>query len=161
MKKREMKKERILLIVLATIFLISLATAQTQTTQPTLLGQIINAYEGKRAFMPGGGNTKLHMVNVFDVCEAIFIAIENPKSKGEAFNLGSDDVPTLREMVITLYEYAGQKPKFFALGAGTLRFIVKLLSALHISPPTRTSSGSRARASSQSSPILSSDTKSK
>ncbi|MBN2157495.1 MAG: NAD(P)-dependent oxidoreductase [Candidatus Lokiarchaeota archaeon] len=102
--------------------------------EPTLLGQIKNAYKGRRAFLPGGGYTKLQMVNVFDVCEAIFLAIDNPKSNGEIFNLGSDNIPTLREMVVALYEYAGKTPKFFALGAGILRFIVKILSFLHISP---------------------------
>ena len=102
--------------------------------EPTLLGQIKNAYEGKRAFLPGGGNSRLQMVNVFDVCEAIFLAIENPQSKGEVFNLGSDDVPTLREMVVGLYEYAGKTPKFFALRAGILRALVKFLHFLHVSP---------------------------
>jgi len=102
--------------------------------EPTLLGQIKNAYEGKKAFLPGGGNTKLQMVNVFDVCEAIFLSIENPESNGEVFNLGSDDVPTLREMIDTLYEYAGKTPKYLSLGAGTLRFIVKVLNFFHISP---------------------------
>jgi len=102
--------------------------------EPTLLGQIKNAYKGKRAFLPGGGNTRLQMVNVFDVCEAIFLAIENPKSKGEVFNLGSDNIPTLREMIVALYEYAGKTPKFLALGARTLRSLVKILSFLHISP---------------------------
>lgn len=102
--------------------------------EPTLLGQIKNAYKDKRAFLPGGGNTKLQMVNVFDVCEAILLAIENPKSKGEVFNLGSDNVPTLREMVTTLYEYAGKEPKFFSVRAGILRALVKILNFLHISP---------------------------
>ncbi|TFG17937.1 MAG: NAD(P)-dependent oxidoreductase, partial [Promethearchaeota archaeon] len=102
--------------------------------EPTLLGQIKNAYKGKRAFMPGGGKTKLQMVNVFDVCEAIFLAIKNPKSKGEIFNVASDDVPTLREMIVALYEYAGRDPKFFSASAGLLRFVVKILSAIHISP---------------------------
>ena len=74
------------------------------------------------------------MVNVFDVCEAIFLAIENPKSEGEAFNLGSDDVPTLREMVVALYEHAGKTPRFLSIRAGILRFIVKVLNFLHLSP---------------------------
>ncbi|MGV9198245.1 MAG: NAD-dependent epimerase/dehydratase family protein [Promethearchaeia archaeon] len=102
--------------------------------EPTLLGQIKNAYKGKRAFLPGGGESRLQMVNVFDVCEAIFLAIENPDSKGEVFNLGSDDVPTLREMVTTLYEYAGKTPKFLSLNAGVLRALVKFLNFLHLSP---------------------------
>lgn len=102
--------------------------------EPTLLGQIKNAYKGKKAFLPGGGYTRLQMVNVFDVCEAIFLAIENSKSKGEVFNLGSDDIPTLREMIIALYEHAGKTPRFFALGAGTLRSLVKILNFLHLSP---------------------------
>lgn len=102
--------------------------------EPTLLGQIKNAYKGKKAFLPGGGNTKLQMVNVFDVCKAIFLAIETPNSKNEIFNLGSDNIPTLREMIVGLYEHAGKTPKFFALSARTLRIIVKILSFLHISP---------------------------
>ncbi|MBD3256496.1 MAG: NAD-dependent epimerase/dehydratase family protein [Candidatus Lokiarchaeota archaeon] len=102
--------------------------------EPTLLGQIKNAYKGKKAFLPGGGNSRLQMVNVFDVCNAIFLAIENPKSKGEVFNLGSDDVPTLREVIIALYEHAGRTPKFISIRAGILRALVKFLSFLHVSP---------------------------
>ena len=54
MKKREMKKERVLLILLATIFLISLATAQSQTTQPTqttLLGQTTQLGQLQQPFL--------------------------------------------------------------------------------------------------------------
>ncbi|MHA1719613.1 MAG: NAD-dependent epimerase/dehydratase family protein [Promethearchaeota archaeon] len=102
--------------------------------EPTLIAQIKNAYLGKKAFLPGGGHTKLHMVNVFDVCEAIFLAIDKPESQGAILNLGSDNIPTLREMLIGLYKYAGKKPKFLSLSAGLLRFIVHILSFLRISP---------------------------
>ncbi len=102
--------------------------------EPTLLKQIKSAYEGKTVILPAGGNTRLQMVNIDDVCNAIFLAIGNPTSKGAILNLGSDNVPTLREVTFGLYKHAGKVPKVISPSAKTLRFVVKLLNKLHISP---------------------------
>lgn len=102
--------------------------------EPFLVSQMIGISQGKATLLPGGGRTRLQMVNVDDVSTALFLALEKPESKGRVFNLGSDNVPTLRAMVEALYRHANRKPKFIVINAGVARVAVRLLSALHISP---------------------------
>src|SRR5271157_485108 len=102
--------------------------------EPTLLGQVKGAYLGKKALLPGGGKTRLQMVNVLDVCHAILLAVGNPDARGVVMNLGSDDVPTFREMLVALYEHAQKIPRFTNLTPGFARFMVKILHKLHLSP---------------------------
>jgi nucleoside-diphosphate-sugar epimerase len=74
------------------------------------------------------------MVDVRDVCEAMFLALESPESRGAVMNLGSDGVPTLREVVLALYARAGAKPRLIEVDATLARFAVKWLSAMKLSP---------------------------
>lgn len=102
--------------------------------EPSLLGQVKAAHRGKSVLLPGGGRTKLQMVNVFDVCDAILLALTTPAASGATLNVASDDVPPLREVVLALYERAGTKPKIRSLSPRWARFIVKVLSKIHLSP---------------------------
>ncbi|MEX2717338.1 MAG: NAD-dependent epimerase/dehydratase family protein [Candidatus Sigynarchaeota archaeon] len=102
--------------------------------EPTLLGQVISAYKGKSTMLAGGGKTRLQMVNVVDVCTAILLAIDNPRSNGVIMNLGSDNVPTMREIIVALYEHAGKPVKITSFSPGVARLLVKLLHKLHLSP---------------------------
>ncbi len=102
--------------------------------EPTLLGQVKNAYRGKAALMPGGGKTRLQMVNVEDVCSAFLLAVDNSKARGAVMNLGSDNVPTFHDMIVALYKHAGKEPKFINLKPGLARFLVKTLAVIHLSP---------------------------
>jgi nucleoside-diphosphate-sugar epimerase len=102
--------------------------------EPFLVSQMEGISKGKATLLPGGGKTRLQMVDVGDVSSAIFLALDNPRSKGLAMNLGSDNVPTLRAMAEALYKHAGKPPKFIIINASVARAIVTLLAALHISP---------------------------
>jgi dTDP-glucose 4,6-dehydratase len=102
--------------------------------EPFLVSQMEGISQGKATLLPGGGKTRLQMVDVDDVSSALFLALENPRSKGMAMNLGSDNVPTLRAMAEALYKHAGKPPKFIVINACVARAAVALLSALHISP---------------------------
>jgi len=102
--------------------------------EPFLVSQMEGISQGKATLLPGGGKTRLQMVDVDDVSSAFFLAMEVPGSRGVAMNLGSDNVPTLRAMAEALYEHAGKTPKFMIINASVARAIVGLLSALHISP---------------------------
>ena len=102
--------------------------------EPFLVSQMEGISQGKATLLPGGGKTRLQMVDVNDVSSAIFLALDNPRSKGVAMNLGSDNVPTLRAMAEALYKHAGKPPKFIIINASVARAIVTLLAALHISP---------------------------
>ena len=102
--------------------------------EPFLVAQMENISQGKATLLPGGGKTRLQMVDVDDVSRAFFLALETPKSNGVAMNLGSDNVPTLRAMAEALYKHAGKPPKFIIIHASVARAIVAVLAALHISP---------------------------
>jgi nucleoside-diphosphate-sugar epimerase len=102
--------------------------------EPTLLGQVRDARTGKSLLMPGGGRTRLQMVNVLDVCSAIMLAIGNAEVNGMTFNLGSDDVPAMRDIAIALFKHAGKPVRLTNIPGGFARFIVKLLHPLHLSP---------------------------
>jgi nucleoside-diphosphate-sugar epimerase len=102
--------------------------------EPFLLSQMEAIARGKPTLLPGGGSTKLQMVHVDDVSSAIFLALENQQSRGLVMNLGSDDVPTLKEMASALYRHAGKKARFINVNATLARVIVHALAKLHLSP---------------------------
>jgi nucleoside-diphosphate-sugar epimerase len=102
--------------------------------EPFLVSQMEGISQGKATLLPGGGKTRLQMVDVDDVSNAFFLAMETPVSKGAVMNLGSDNVPTLRAMAEALYKHAGKPPKFIIINASVARAIVAVLAALHVSP---------------------------
>jgi len=102
--------------------------------EPFLVSQMEGISQGKSTLLPGGGRTRLQMVDVNDVCSAFFLALDNPRSRGLIMNLGSDNVPTLRAMAEALYRHAGKPAKFVVINAAIARAAVRLLAALHISP---------------------------
>lgn len=102
--------------------------------EPFLVEQMEAISKGKSTLLPGGGRTKLQMVHVDDVATAMFLALDNSRSKGEVMNICSDDVPTLKELALHLYEHAGNKPKFISINATVARLAVKALAKLGVSP---------------------------
>ncbi len=102
--------------------------------EPFLVSQMEGISLGKPTLLPGGGRTRLQMVDVNDVCSAFFLALDNPHSRGLTANLGSDTVPTLRAMAEELYRHAGKPARFVIINAAVARAAVRLLATLHISP---------------------------
>jgi nucleoside-diphosphate-sugar epimerase len=102
--------------------------------EPFLVSQMESIARGKPTLLPGGGASRLQMVDVDDVADALFLVLERPEAKGAVMNLGSDDVPTLREMTLALYEHAGTRPRFISIPAGIARVAVRGLSAVGLSP---------------------------
>jgi nucleoside-diphosphate-sugar epimerase len=102
--------------------------------EPFLKSQMEGISRGKATLLPGGGKTRLQMVDVEDVAAAFFLAMQIPASKGAVMNLGSDNVPTLRAMAEALYKHAGKPSKFIIINASVARAIVAVLAVLHVSP---------------------------
>lgn len=102
--------------------------------EPNLLSQVRSARAGKSILMPGGGKTRLQMVNVLDVCTAILLTIGNSDANGMTYNLGSDDVPMMRDIAIALLNHAGKPVRLTSIPGGIARFMVKVLHPLHLSP---------------------------
>jgi nucleoside-diphosphate-sugar epimerase len=102
--------------------------------EPFLVSQMEAIAAGKSTLLPGGGMTRLQMVDVDDVARALLTALETPKSRGAVMNLGSDDVPTLKELTLALYAHAGKRPRFISVNATLARTVVRGLSAVGLSP---------------------------
>lgn len=102
--------------------------------EPFLIDQIKAISRGKATLLPGGGRTRLQMVHVDDVASAVLMSLDKKEACGKAMNLGSDDIPTLRELVSALYRHAGKREKFISINATLARAAVRLLSRLGISP---------------------------
>jgi len=102
--------------------------------EPFLVGQMEAISKGKLTPLPGGGRTHLQMVYVGDVTDAIFRAAEMPEARGLAFNLGSDDVPTLKELARALYGRAGTRERFLDINPRLARAAVRALDRFGISP---------------------------
>jgi nucleoside-diphosphate-sugar epimerase len=102
--------------------------------EPFLVDQMRSISKGGLALLPGGGKTRLQMVNVGDVSGACLLAIEDSKFSNKTLNLGSEDVPTLEEMTTALFRHAGKVPRELKIPAGLARFAIRLLSGIGISP---------------------------
>jgi len=102
--------------------------------EPFLLAQMEAISKGRPTVLPGGGRTRLQMIDVEDVCRAMFLALGSPDARGRVMNLGSDQVPTLREVMLALYDHAGKTPRLISLNATLARIAVKGLSVIGLSP---------------------------
>ncbi len=102
--------------------------------EPFLLSQMEAVSRGRPAVLPGGGRTRLQMVDVSDVCQAMLLALDHPESNGTVMNLGSNGAPTLRELIIGLHEHAGTRPRLLSINPTLARLVVRGLSALRLSP---------------------------
>jgi nucleoside-diphosphate-sugar epimerase len=102
--------------------------------EPFLLAQMEAVARGRRAMLPGGGRSRLQMVDVTDVCRAMLLTLDRPGSRGAVMNLGSDRVPTLRELTIALHQHAGTRPRLLNVNPTLARLVVRGLSALGLSP---------------------------
>ena len=102
--------------------------------EPFLVEQMEAITRGKPTILPGGGKTRLQMVYVGDVAQAMFLALSRASSRGQFLNLGSDDVPSLKELALALYSHAGTRPKFISVPAAVARAAVRTLSFFGVSP---------------------------
>jgi nucleoside-diphosphate-sugar epimerase len=67
--------------------------------EPFLVGLLSDARAGKPVTLLGKGQNRFQFVHAEDVVAACLLAAEHPAAAGEAFNIGSADVPPIRQMV--------------------------------------------------------------
>ncbi len=94
--------------------------------EPFLLDQFKAVATGSRVIIPGSGRVKLQMVDAWDAAEAVRLALCSSRGDGEIFNLGSKNVPTLRETIEALYRKTGQKPRMLCIPEKPVRAVIKL-----------------------------------
>ncbi|MEK6940773.1 MAG: NAD(P)-dependent oxidoreductase [Nanoarchaeota archaeon] len=83
----------------------------------------------------GNGNNKIQMVSVHDCVDALLLA-EKYIKPGETFNLGSDNIPTVKEEFKSLIDYSKSKSIVLPVPAILARTGCKILYKLKISPLT-------------------------
>ena len=93
------------------------------------------AYTGHGFPMIGSGNNRYQLMDVEDLCEAIWAAMTYPKDVVDTeFNIGAKDFTTMREDYQAVLDKAGYGKKIRGTPVKPIVFILRILEALKLSP---------------------------
>jgi len=93
------------------------------------------AKDGKGFPMIGSGNNRYQLLDVEDLCEAIYLAATLPREKtNDTFNIGATDFTTMREDYQAVLDYAGYGKKIVPFQEGPVILALKVLEAMKLSP---------------------------
>jgi nucleoside-diphosphate-sugar epimerase len=93
------------------------------------------AKDGKNFPMIGTGDNRYQLLDVEDLCEAIFKCLILPKEiANDTFNIGAKEFKTMREDYQAVLDYAGFGKKIISLPKTPAILTLKLLALLKLSP---------------------------
>jgi nucleoside-diphosphate-sugar epimerase len=93
------------------------------------------AKDGKGFPMIGSGNNRYQLLDVEDLCDAIYkCAILDEKIVNDTFNIGAKDFTTMKEDYQAVLDYAGHGKKITGLPEKPIILTLRLLEALKLSP---------------------------
>ncbi len=93
------------------------------------------AKDGHGFPMIGSGNNRYQLLDVEDLCEAIYLAATLDKETvNDTFNIGAAEYSTMREDFQSVLDYAGFGKKIKALPAGPIVCLLTILEFLKLSP---------------------------
>jgi nucleoside-diphosphate-sugar epimerase len=93
------------------------------------------AKDGKNFPMIGNGNNRYQLLDVDDLCDAIYSAATLPESAAnDTFNIGAKEFTTMKEDYQAVLDKAGFGRKIIGLPAAPAIWLLRILEALHISP---------------------------
>ncbi len=93
------------------------------------------AYTGHNFPMLGKGNNKYQLLDVEDLCEAIYQVLTSDKEKvNDVFNIGAEKFGTMREDYQAVLDYAGYGKRIIPIPQKPAIMILKFLEALNLSP---------------------------
>ena len=93
------------------------------------------AYTGHGFPMIGSGRNRYQLMDVEDLCGAIWAAMTYPKDVvNTEFNIGAKDFTTMREDYQAVLDRAGYGKKIHGTPVAPVVFILRILEALHLSP---------------------------
>ena len=93
------------------------------------------AYTGHGFPMIGSGQNRYQLMDVDDLCGAIWSAMTYPKDVvATEFNIGAKDFTTMKEDYQAVLDKAGYGKKIRGMPVGPLVFILRILEKLHLSP---------------------------
>jgi len=85
--------------------------------------------------MIGSGNNRYQLLDVYDLCVAIYLCFELPSGKvNDTFNIGAEEFTTMKEDYQAVLDYAGFGKKIHGFPATPVIWALRLLEALHLSP---------------------------
>jgi nucleoside-diphosphate-sugar epimerase len=93
------------------------------------------AYTGHGFPMIGSGNNRYQLLDVEDLCEAIYLCCTLDRDVvDDTFNIGAEAFTTMREDYQAVLDYAGHGKKIRGFPAAPMIWTLRALEALHLSP---------------------------
>ncbi len=93
------------------------------------------AKDGKNFPMIGSGKNRYQLLDVEDLCEAIYLCMtEDEKIVNETFNIGAKEFTTMKEDFQAVLDCAGFKKRIISFPAWPVIAGLKVLEFLHLSP---------------------------
>ena len=93
------------------------------------------AHDGKNFPMIGNGHNRYQLLDVEDLCEAIWLSLIKPEElANDTFNIGAREFTTMREDYQAVLDHAGYGKKIIGTPAKPIIWILRILEAMHISP---------------------------
>lgn len=93
------------------------------------------AYEGHNFPILGRGTNRYQLLDVADLCEAIWICLTGDRDTvNDTFNIGAEEYTTLREDFQAVLDDAGHGKRIIPIPAGPAIVTLKLLEKLKLSP---------------------------
>lgn len=93
------------------------------------------AKDGKNFPMIGSGRNRYQLMDVEDMCQAIYLASTLPEDiVNDTFNIGAKEFTTMKEDYQSVLDKAGFGKKIIGLPATPIIWTLRVLEALHLSP---------------------------
>ncbi len=93
------------------------------------------AKDGRGFPMIGSGNNRYQLLDVADLCDAIYLACTLDKTLvNDTFNIGAGEFTTMKEDYQAVLDYAGFGKKVRGFPAAPMIWTLRVLEALHLSP---------------------------
>lgn len=93
------------------------------------------AKDGKNFPMIGSGNNRYQLLDVEDLCQAVYLcAILDKNIVNDTFNIGAENFTTMKEDYQAVLDQAGFGKKIIGFPAEPVIFTLKVLEFLHLSP---------------------------
>lgn len=93
------------------------------------------AFEGRNFPVIGSGNNRYQLLDVEDLCEAIYLCATLDKARvNDVFNVGAEQFGTIREDFQAVLDRAGHGKHIMGLPAAPTVFLLKMLELMRLSP---------------------------
>lgn len=94
------------------------------------------AKDGKNFPMIGSGNNHYQLMDVYDLCQAIYLCatIDDDRIVNDTFNIGAEKFTTMKEDYQAVLDYAGFGKKIYGFPAKPMIWTLRFLEFLHLSP---------------------------